>query len=193
MRVGRPLESKRSCMLRAARSRLSMFPFRPRTANNTPSSANPVECLDCRRTYKNGPALRTRSQTTGELRCSLGAVVLRTGRWYCHHHPSRNVSYLSPDGRFRMGVPDFSQDPLAGSSDHAGEIQLWARDRNSAQIVAQLIPAGPPAIKTRMGGLKIQSDYPSQTVFAPCAANPPLFHDPIGFALRPDVRDACDR
>ncbi len=77
--------------------------------------------------------------------------------------------------------------------DHAGELQIWARDKSRDDIVAQLIPAGPQVIKARMGGLKILSEYPSETVFAPCAVNPPQLHDAIGFALRPDSFDACDR
>jgi hypothetical protein len=107
--------------------------------------------------------------------------------------PVGDVAYLSPDGSFSLSVPDFSQDPLAGAPDHLGELQIWARDKTSGDIVAQLIPAGPQIIKTRMGGLKIQTEYPSKTVFAPCAANPPRVHDAIGFALRPDPGDACDR
>ena len=106
--------------------------------------------------------------------------------------PIGDVTYLSPDGRFRLWVPDFSQDPLAGAPAHPGELQIWARDKASEDIVAQLIPAGLQVIKARMGGLKIQSEYPSEIVFAPCAANPPQVHDAIGFALRPDAFDACD-
>jgi len=107
--------------------------------------------------------------------------------------PVGDVAYLSPDGRFRLSVPDLSQDPLAGASDHPGELQIWARDKTSDDIVAQLIPAAPRAIKTRMGGLKIQSEYPSETVFAPCVANPRQLHDATGFALRPGASDSCDR
>ena len=86
--------------------------------------------------------------------------------------PVGDAAYLSPDGRFRLSVPDFSQDPLAGAPDHPGELQIWARDKTSDRIVAQLIPAGPGLMKTRMGGLKILSEYPSELVFAPCVANP---------------------
>jgi hypothetical protein len=107
--------------------------------------------------------------------------------------PVGTVAYLSADGRFRLEIPDFSQDPLAAAPDHPGEIQIWARDKNSGVVVAQLIPTGAQLIKARMGGLKIQSEYPSEIVFAPCAANPPRVHDRIGFALRPDAGDACDR
>jgi hypothetical protein len=107
--------------------------------------------------------------------------------------PVGDLAYLSPDGRFRLSVPDFSQDPLASAPDHAGEIQIWARDKTSGDLVAQLTPVRPQVIKTRMGGLKIQSEYPSEIVFAPCAANPTPRHDAIGFALRPGASDACDR
>jgi hypothetical protein len=107
--------------------------------------------------------------------------------------PVGDVAYPSADGHFRLSVPDLSQDPLAG--DQAGELQIWARDKNSEKIIAQLIPApaGPQVIKVRMGGLKIQREYDSEIVFAPCAVNPPQLHDARGFALRPDVSDSCDR
>jgi hypothetical protein len=107
--------------------------------------------------------------------------------------PVGDVAYPSPDGRFRLWVPDFSQDPFAGAPDHPGELQIWATDQASDGIVALLIPAGPQAIKTRMGGLKIRSEYPPEIVFVPCAANPPRVHDAIGFAKRPGPSDACDR
>jgi len=107
--------------------------------------------------------------------------------------PLGDVAYLSQDGRFRLSVPDLSQDPLAGAPDHPGEFQIWARDKITEDLVAQLIPRGAQFIKTRMGGLKIVSEYPSEIVFVPCAANPPQVHDAIGFALRPAPVDACDR
>jgi len=106
--------------------------------------------------------------------------------------PIGDVPYLSPDGHFRLSVPDFSQDPLAGAPDR-GEIQIWARDKITERIVAQLIPAGPGVMKTRMGGVKILSDYPSEIGFAPCVANSAPVHDAAGFALRPGSRDLCDR
>ena len=106
--------------------------------------------------------------------------------------PVGDVSSLAPDGRFSLSVPDFSRDALAGAPDHSGELQIWARDKNSNDVVAQLVPARPLLLKTRMGGLKIRSEYPSETVFAPCATDPRQLHDAIGFALRPDAFDACD-
>jgi hypothetical protein len=107
--------------------------------------------------------------------------------------PVGNVTQLSADGRFRLSVPDFSRDPLAGAPDHPGELQIWATDTTTGRVVAQLIPAGPPAAKTRMGGLKIESRYPPETVFAPCVSNSAQVRDAEGFALRPDPADACDR
>jgi hypothetical protein len=107
--------------------------------------------------------------------------------------PVGDVTYLSSSGRFRLSVPDFAHDPLAGSPDHAGELQFWARDKTGQDIVAQLSPVGPQVLKTGVGGLKIQSEYPSETVFTPCTAGLPHLHDEFGFGLRPDARDLCDR
>jgi len=66
---------------------------------------------------------------------------------------------LSREGHFDYQVPDFSQDPLAGVPDQ-GELQIWARDKTTERMVAQLIPAAPGVMKTRMGGVKILSEYP---------------------------------
>jgi hypothetical protein len=107
--------------------------------------------------------------------------------------PVGDVASFSSDGRFRLSVPDFSQDPLAGATDHLGELQIWARDKVSERLVAQLILSAPGAMKTRMGGLKILSEYPSDLVFAPCIVNPAAVHDATGFALRPGSSDLCDR
>jgi hypothetical protein len=107
--------------------------------------------------------------------------------------PVGDVAYLSADGRFHLVIPDLSHDPLAGAPDHPGELQIWARDETGEALVAQLIPRGPQIIKTKMGGLKVQSEYPSEIVFAPCAANTARVHDKFGFAMRSDVPDACDR
>jgi hypothetical protein len=106
--------------------------------------------------------------------------------------PIGDGAHLSADGRFRLVIPDLSQDPLAGAPDHPGEIQVWAKDETSDALVAKLIPADPQFIKTRMGGLKVRSEYPSEIVFAPCATRSAQGHDRIGFAMRPDIGDACD-
>jgi hypothetical protein len=95
------------------------------------------------------------------------------------------------EGHFRLSLPDFSHDLLAGTPDHPGELQIVAKDRTSGGIVAQLVPTLQVA-RTRMGGLKILDSYPSEMVFAPCSANRAQVHDAMGFALRPDSRDACD-
>ncbi len=106
--------------------------------------------------------------------------------------PVGDASDVSRDGHFRLSVPDFSQDPLAGAADHSGEIQIWAQDKFSQQAVGELIPAGPKAIKTRMGALKIQSEYAEMT-FTPCVADLPRQHDAFGFALRTDDSNTCER
>jgi hypothetical protein len=109
--------------------------------------------------------------------------------------PAGDVAYLAADGSFRIWVPDFSRDPLAGAPDHAGELQIWALDKAGEDAVAQLVPAGPQAGRTRTGGLKVQRAYPSETSFAPCTVNPDRLqqHDREGFALRPAPYDVCDR
>jgi hypothetical protein len=105
--------------------------------------------------------------------------------------PVGDPAYLAADGHFRIPIPDFSKDPQAGAPDHGGEIQIWAKEKTSGRTVSQLIPAGGQSFKTRMGGLKVQSQYPLTIVF--CAVKFPQRHDPEGFALRPGPSDACDR
>ena len=105
--------------------------------------------------------------------------------------PVGDVVYLPADGRFRLSAPDLSQDPLAGTPDHPGEFQVWASDKTSGNLVALMIPAVPQAIKTRMGGLKIQSGYPSEIAFAPCNLGSPRLHDARGFTIRPAPDDPC--
>ncbi len=107
--------------------------------------------------------------------------------------PVGEVVNLSADGRFRLAVPDFSQDALTADADHPGELQIWARDKTTSVIVAQLIPAGPQVTKTRMGGLKIRSEYPSEIVFMACPEDTHSVHDAFGFALRSDTSETCER
>lgn len=99
---------------------------------------------------------------------------------------------LSPDETFRLSVPDFAEDPIAGTADHEGEIQIWAADKATGDIVALLVPTDPASLKVRVGGLKLQREYPSRIVFTPCASRRAQTHDAIGFARRPDISDACD-
>jgi hypothetical protein len=107
--------------------------------------------------------------------------------------PVGDVAYLSADGHFRLTVPDFSEDALAAAADHPGELQIWARDKITNIIVAQLIPAGSHVVKARMGGLKIRSEYPSEIVFTPCPENVHRVRDAFGFALRTDLSGTCER
>lgn len=107
--------------------------------------------------------------------------------------PIGEVASLPADYRFQMSVPDLARDPLAGAFDHAGEIQIWAKDKTSGDDVAQLLPGGSTTFRTRMGGLKIQREYPAETIFAPCAVPRSLMlirRD--GFTIRPgDYKDPC--
>jgi hypothetical protein len=100
--------------------------------------------------------------------------------------PVGDLVSLSPDGRFKMQIPGFSQDS-------PGEIQIWAREKVTGKMIAQLLPDGPPAIKTRMGGLKIGSEYPAEIVFVPCTEHPNRVQDAFGFTLRSNDESACTR
>jgi hypothetical protein len=106
--------------------------------------------------------------------------------------PLGEVASLSADNSFRISVPDLSRDPLAAAWDHLGELQIWAKDKSNGDDVAQLVPRGSPTFKTRMGGLKIQSDYPPETAFAPCALprRPLVLVDREGFSVR-EFSDPC--
>jgi hypothetical protein len=105
--------------------------------------------------------------------------------------PVGDLAYPTADNHFRLFVPDFSQDSLAGAADRPGALEIWATDRINGATVALLIPTSPMDVKIKMGGLKIRSKYPPELVFAPCLANPSQLHDSFGFALRPGADDAC--
>jgi hypothetical protein len=105
--------------------------------------------------------------------------------------PVGDAAFPSPDGHLRLVVPDLSHDALAGAPDHPGELQVWAKDRDTGAPIAQLLPSGLYILKTRMGGLAVRSAYPSGIVFAPRAADCAYPHDSEGFAIRPDPWDAC--
>jgi hypothetical protein len=103
------------------------------------------------------------------------------------------VTNLSAESRFRPVVPDFSQDllkPNPNKSDAPGEFHIWANDLSTEAIVAMLVPQHPE--RTRMGGLKVQTEYPAELTFTPCSASSARVHNKIGFAIRPDTYDACD-
>ena len=97
--------------------------------------------------------------------------------------PVGETQYFFADGTFRLSLPDLSKDPLAGSLDRSGDLQIIATDRASGKVVSQLVPVA-QALRTRSGNLKIQDSYPAEVVFAPCSAQGFLVHDSIGFAIR---------
>jgi hypothetical protein len=107
--------------------------------------------------------------------------------------PMSDEVAVSSEGRFLLSVPDLSRDPLAGAPDHAGEFQIWARDKTSGDVVAEMVPAGLPDLKTQMGGLKIRTHYPADIVFSTCAVNRSPVHNAEGFAIRPNPADPCER
>lgn len=95
---------------------------------------------------------------------------------------------LEADGHFRMLVPDFSHDGLAGAPDHPGALQIWARDKTSGGLVGLLMPEL-RGTKTPIGGVTIRPEYFPEIIFAPCTETPPPVHN--AFALRPAPIDAC--
>jgi hypothetical protein len=97
--------------------------------------------------------------------------------------PVGDAADIEADGRFRITVPLLRDD---------GEIQIRAKDRRTGQDVGQIVPAGTPSFKTRMGGLKIQTEYPGETVCTPCGDDQLHLIDREGFARRP-LDERCDR
>ena len=106
--------------------------------------------------------------------------------------PVGEEAYLAADNHFRISVPDLSRDPIAGASDLLGELQIWTEDKATGEDIAQLTPRGSLAFKTRMGGLRIQSEYSPNTIFAPCARSHNVLLDREGFSIR-EFGDPCDR
>jgi hypothetical protein len=105
--------------------------------------------------------------------------------------PVGDAPQLSADGVFQISAPDFSAQ--TGGVDRSEEFQIWAKDKVTGNRIAYLIPQGHQSITTRTGGLKVLSAYPADITFAPCDTNSAQTHDAEGFALRPDVADACGR
>jgi hypothetical protein len=99
--------------------------------------------------------------------------------------PVGDATELSADGRFHLLLPYFSQTP-----ERSGEFRIVARDKTNEAIVATLVP--PKSVRTRMGGLVAQKEYPGELIFKPCAASAARAHDRVGFAIRPELRDSCD-
>ena len=98
------------------------------------------------------------------------------------------------DGRFDMTLPDFAQDPQSGSSDHTGEVQIWAVDPLHGTEIAHLIPVGKSNSGNRTGSLRIEPAYPTEVVFDPCSiGRPPMgLIKRDGFVVRGDDRpESC--
>jgi hypothetical protein len=106
--------------------------------------------------------------------------------------PVGDTAHLSAEGRFRLAIPDLSQDPLAGAPDHPGELQIWANDEITNALVAKLVPADHRSIRTRMGGLKVQGEYPPEITFAPCPTSSARATGRFGFDVRHNGGDPCD-
>ena len=96
-----------------------------------------------------------------------------------------DTTEISEDGRFNLLLPDFSQSP-----GRTGEFRIVATDEANEAVVAMLVP--PKSVRTRMGGMVVSKDYPSELIFTPCAASSARAHDHKGFAIRPDISDSCD-
>jgi hypothetical protein len=94
--------------------------------------------------------------------------------------PVGQTESLSADGHFTISVPDLFHDQLAGSAD--GDLQFWVKDKTGENLLAQLVAKG----ATRLGGLKIPREYPSELVFAACGVSRAPIHD-NGFARRSDL------
>ncbi len=99
---------------------------------------------------------------------------------------------VESDGQFRMDIPDLSRDPIAGAGEDSGELQISAREADSDVLLAKLVPTGPRAPVTRMGGLTVQSAYPAELAFAACGQMSSMPHSPEGFAIRGAI-DPCIR
>ena len=53
--------------------------------------------------------------------------------------PVGAVAEPSVEGRFVLSIPDLSDDPVASAPDRPGDLQIWARDRVTGAIIAQLV------------------------------------------------------
>src|ERR1039457_3302227 len=104
-------------MLRGVRSRLSIYVLMVRITHNSRSSAK-------RKVNLQAKYIARWAQSFLGLDESVVTSI-----------PIGDVAHLSADGRFRLVIPDLSQDPLAGTPDHPGELQVWAKDETSDAIV----------------------------------------------------------
>ena len=89
--------------------------------------------------------------------------------------PVGEANYFTDQGRFHILIPDFS------GADRPGEIQFWAKDPSTGNVLARLVPAahsspGSPA--------------PGEIKFVVCGTQESRHHDRFGFSTR-DAEDAC--
>ena len=153
--------------------------------------SNPREDFVCRPVANATIAGRlTESQRLGQHRVRLQSMYVAPWAQSFLGIGSVQVSFpvgdaadVEADGHFRITVPVLRDD---------GEIQIRAKDRTSGEDVGQIVPAGTPDVRTRMGGLKIQAEYPAEMVFTPCGSGQPYLIDREGFARR-TRDDRCDR
>jgi hypothetical protein len=100
--------------------------------------------------------------------------------------PVGETADLSPERKFVLSVPD--PDPDA-------ELQIWARERDTGDLLAQLIPMGDDRLgRTKMGDLQVRGGPPPEIAFSLCAVDDGWrVHDKYGFTTRPLSDDACSR
>ena len=93
---------------------------------------------------------------------------------------------VSPDHSFVMSVPDLAPDAT---------LEIWARDRDTGDLLAQLIPVeSAQPVRTKMGGLQVRGPAPSTMRFALCEVDGAWrAHDQFGFVARPQADDSCAR
>lgn len=107
--------------------------------------------------------------------------------------PLESTSNFDPrDLTFRLSMPDLSQDVLANSQNHPGQIQIWAQDAKTGKRIAKLrlISSLTENAHKRFGDLPIGMPTRSLLQFASCAM-PPEEHDAYGFGKPADAGDVC--
>jgi len=107
--------------------------------------------------------------------------------------PLAGDSAVDEQGHFRLSIPDFAKDKVAGSPNHAAEIRIWERDQNDGRVFAnlRLLPGNYKLEPTRFGGIPVDSIGSSLLEFATCYADPPAEHDEFGFTLRSELKNQC--
>jgi hypothetical protein len=54
--------------------------------------------------------------------------------------PAGDAVDLSADNSFQISIPDLSRDPRAGTSDHPGELEIWAKDKSENHRLKAVAP-----------------------------------------------------